>query len=98
MNTLKKLEQEYTAKLMEGKTPVVFAPGDTLRVNVRIIEGDNERVQAFEGVCIARKNDGLRRPNGPQIIARPPVVDFLTIIILQPKAPLKKRVRSIKYL
>jgi len=59
MNTLQKLEQEYTAKLNEGKTAADFAPGDTVRVNVRIIEGDNERVQAFEGVCIARKNAGL---------------------------------------
>jgi large subunit ribosomal protein L19 len=59
MNTLKKLEQEYTAKLTEGKTIPDFAPGDTLKVNVRIIEGDNERIQAFEGVCIARKNAGL---------------------------------------
>ena len=59
MNTLQKLEQEYTAKLSEGKTIPAFAPGDTLRVNVRIIEGDNERVQAFEGVCIARKNAGV---------------------------------------
>ncbi len=59
MNTLQKLEQEYTAKLTEGKTVPTFAPGDTLRVNVRIIEGDNERIQAFEGVCIARRNSGL---------------------------------------
>jgi large subunit ribosomal protein L19 len=59
MNTLQKLEQEYTAKLTEGKTPANFAPGDTVRVNVRIIEGENERIQAFEGVCIARKNAGL---------------------------------------
>jgi large subunit ribosomal protein L19 len=36
-----------------------FAPGDTVKVNVRIIEGANERIQAFEGVCIARKNRGL---------------------------------------
>src|ERR1700744_1316440 len=59
MNTLQKLEKEYAAKLSEGKTIPAFAPGDTLRVNVRIIEGDNERVQAFEVVCIARKNSGL---------------------------------------
>jgi large subunit ribosomal protein L19 len=59
MNTLQKLEHDYTAKLTEGKKIADFAPGDTLRVNVRIIEGDNERVQAFEGVCIARKNSGL---------------------------------------
>ncbi|MGH7503254.1 MAG: 50S ribosomal protein L19 [Longimicrobiales bacterium] len=37
-----------------------FSPGDTLRVNVRVREGEKERVQAFEGVCIARKNGGLR--------------------------------------
>ncbi len=59
MNTLQKLEQEYVTKLTEGKTPANFAPGDTVRVNVRIIEGENERVQAFEGVCIARKNAGI---------------------------------------
>src|ERR1700734_461893 len=59
MNTLQKLENEYAAKLTEGKPVTDFAPGDTVRVNVRIIEGDNERVQAFEGVCIARKNAGL---------------------------------------
>src|SRR5476649_1729167 len=59
MNTLQKLEQEYTAKLTEGKPVTVFAPGDTVRVNVRIIEGENERVQAFEGICIARKNAGI---------------------------------------
>ncbi len=59
MNTLQKLEQEYTAKLTEGKKTTDFSPGDTVRVNVRIIEGDNERVQAFEGICIARKNAGL---------------------------------------
>jgi len=59
MNSLQKIEKEYAAKLLKGKAMVEFAPGDTLRVNVRIIEGDNERVQAFEGVCIARKNSGL---------------------------------------
>ncbi|WP_445678994.1 50S ribosomal protein L19 [Radicibacter daui] len=36
-----------------------FSPGDTLRVNVKVIEGTRERVQAYEGVCIARKNDGV---------------------------------------
>src|ERR1700678_4367670 len=59
MNSLQKLEQEYTAKLAEGKTFPNFAAGDNLCVNVKIIEGDNERIQAFEGVCIARKNAGL---------------------------------------
>lgn len=59
MNTLQKIEKEYVSKLTAGKTTIEFSPGDTVRVNVRIIEGDNERVQAFEGVCIARKNAGL---------------------------------------
>lgn len=59
MNVLQKIEQEQIEKLTGGKQPVDFAPGDTVRVNVRIIEGNNERVQAFEGVCIARKNRGL---------------------------------------
>ncbi|HEU5048054.1 MAG TPA: 50S ribosomal protein L19 [Rickettsiales bacterium] len=59
MNSLQKLEQEYTAKLAEGKTFPEFGAGDTVCVNVKIVEGDNERIQAFEGVCIARKNAGL---------------------------------------
>jgi large subunit ribosomal protein L19 len=46
-------------KLTDGKTIPDFAPGDSLRVNVKIIEGSKERVQAFEGVCIGRKNSGL---------------------------------------
>ncbi len=59
MNTLKKLEQEQIAKLSSGKKLPDFAPGDTLKVGVKIVEGTNERIQAFEGVCIARKNAGL---------------------------------------
>ena len=52
-------ETEQKKKLTEGKTIPDFAPGDSLRVNVKIIEGSKERVQAFEGVCIGRKNSGL---------------------------------------
>jgi large subunit ribosomal protein L19 len=59
MNTLQKLEQEQIAKLTGERAVPKFAPGDTLRVNVKVIEGTRERVQAFEGVCIARKNAGL---------------------------------------
>ncbi len=59
MNLLKQLESEQIAKLSQGKTVPDFAPGDTLRVNVKVIEGTRERVQAFEGVCIGRKNAGL---------------------------------------
>lgn len=60
MNTLQKIEQEAMKKLAEGKRLDKFAQGDTVRVNVRIIEGDSERVQAFEGVVIAIKNAGQR--------------------------------------
>ena len=59
MNTIQQLEQEQIAALSaEGKIPS-FAPGDTLRVNVKVIEGSRERLQAFEGVCIARRNRGI---------------------------------------
>ncbi|CAA7624594.1 50S ribosomal protein L19 [Magnetospirillum sp. UT-4] len=59
MNIIQQLEQEQIAKLTEGKSIPQFAPGDTLKVNVKVVEGNRERVQAYEGVCIARKNDGL---------------------------------------
>ncbi|MEZ6029798.1 MAG: 50S ribosomal protein L19 [Hyphomonadaceae bacterium] len=53
------LEREEIARVTEGKKIPNFAPGDTVRVNVKIKEGDRERVQAFEGVCIARAGSGL---------------------------------------
>lgn len=53
------LEREEIARVTEGKKIPDFAPGDTLRVNVKIKEGERERVQAFEGVCIARAGAGL---------------------------------------
>ncbi|MBO6506518.1 MAG: 50S ribosomal protein L19 [Kordiimonadaceae bacterium] len=59
MNTIEKLEQEQIAKMSEGKDIPEFAAGDTLRVAVKIREGDRERTQAFEGVCIARSNKGI---------------------------------------
>ena len=59
MNLMKQLENEQQAKLSEGKTIPDFAPGDSLRVHVKVVEGTKERVQAFEGVCIGRKNAGL---------------------------------------
>ena len=59
MNIIEQLEAEQVEKL-KGKRPVPeFGPGDTLRVNVKVVEGTRERVQAFEGVCIARRNSGL---------------------------------------
>ena len=57
MNLLQTLEQEEVARL--GKKIPEFAAGDTLKVNVKIKEGDRERVQAYEGVCIARAGGGL---------------------------------------
>ncbi|MBF0324754.1 50S ribosomal protein L19 [Magnetospirillum moscoviense] len=59
MNIIQELEKEQIAKLTDGKAIPEFSPGDTLKVNVKVIEGNRERVQAYEGVCIARKNDGL---------------------------------------
>ncbi|MCY4189997.1 MAG: 50S ribosomal protein L19 [Rhodospirillaceae bacterium] len=59
MNIIQEIEQEQIAKVMEGKNIPDFSPGDTLRVNVKVVEGNRERVQAFEGACIARRNAGL---------------------------------------
>ena len=59
MNLLQELEAEQVSKLA-GERPVPpFQPGDTVRVSVRVVEGERERIQAFEGVCIARKNAGI---------------------------------------
>ena len=51
--------KEQMEKLAAETNPPIFAPGDTLKVNVKVVEGTRERVQAFEGVCIARKNSGI---------------------------------------
>ena len=59
MNTVQELEQRKQAELLEKRPVPNFKPGDTVRVNVRVVEGTRERIQAFEGVCIARKNAGL---------------------------------------
>ena len=59
MSTLKKIEEAQVAKLGETAKLPEFRPGDTVKVNVKVVEGDRERVQAFEGVVIARKNAGL---------------------------------------
>ncbi len=56
---IEQLEAEEVARVTEGKTIPDFSPGDTLTVNVRIKEGERERVQRFEGVCIARSGKGL---------------------------------------
>ena len=57
MNLIQQIEAEEIAKA--GKTIPEFRPGDTVRVGVRVVEGERTRVQAYEGVCIARANKGI---------------------------------------
>lgn len=59
MNIIEQLNQEQVAKLSEGKAFPEFQPGDTVQVNVKVKEGDRSRVQAYEGVCIARNGGGF---------------------------------------
>lgn len=59
MNIVQQLEAEQLAKATAGKRIDKFEAGDIVRVNVKIIEGNNERIQAFEGLVIAKKNAGL---------------------------------------
>lgn len=59
MNVLQKFEQQQVEQFNSQKQVPQFNPGDTVRVNVKIVEGENERVQAFEGICIAKRNRGL---------------------------------------
>jgi large subunit ribosomal protein L19 len=59
MNLLKEIENEQMAKLSAGKEIPDFQPGDTVVVNVKIVEGERSRVQAYEGVCIGRAGAGL---------------------------------------
>ena len=57
MNLIKQLEQEQITKL--GKTIPPFEPGDTVSVNVKVVEGERTRIQAYEGVCIGRSGSGI---------------------------------------
>ncbi|MDZ4108066.1 MAG: 50S ribosomal protein L19, partial [Brevundimonas sp.] len=59
MNILQTIEAEEKARLIETRKIPDFQPGDTLRVMVKIKEGERERIQAFEGVCIARAGGGV---------------------------------------
>ena len=59
MNIIEQLDAEQVKKLTEGKTIPDFQPGDTVIVNVKVKEGERSRVQAYEGVCIARNGGGL---------------------------------------
>jgi large subunit ribosomal protein L19 len=59
MNLIAKLEQEEIQRVLGEKTIPEFAPGDTVVVNVNVVEGNRKRVQAYEGVVIAKRNRGL---------------------------------------
>ena len=59
MNIIQQLEKEQVEKLSAGKDIPDFQPGDTVLVNVKVVEGDKSRVQAYEGVCIGRSGGGL---------------------------------------
>ncbi|MEG3179796.1 50S ribosomal protein L19 [Sphingomonas sp. LT1P40] len=59
MNLIQTLEAENIAKFVENKKIPEFRPGDTLKVGVKVVEGERTRVQNYEGVCIARSNKGM---------------------------------------
>jgi large subunit ribosomal protein L19 len=59
MNLIRKLEQEQAEAIANTRAVPDFGPGDTLRVNVKVVEGTRSRVQAYEGVCIARAGGGI---------------------------------------
>jgi large subunit ribosomal protein L19 len=61
MNLIEQLDKEQMAKLSAGKQIPDFGPGDTVVVNVKVIEGERSRVQAYEGVCIARAGGGINK-------------------------------------
>ena len=59
MNIIQTLDSEEMARLSADREIPNFGPGDTVRVDVKVVEGSRERLQAFEGVCIARNNNGI---------------------------------------
>ena len=59
MNIIEELEKEQTTALAKKRKIPEFAPGDTLKVNVKVVEGERTRVQAYEGVCIGRAGGGI---------------------------------------
>lgn len=59
MNIVEQIGQEQVEQLTAERPVPEFSPGDTVRVNVKVVEGTRERIQAYEGVCIARKNNGI---------------------------------------
>ena len=59
MDIIQEINKEQLAKLTAGKTVPEFGPGDTVIVNVKVVEGERSRVQAYEGVCIGRNGGGI---------------------------------------
>ena len=59
MNLIDKIEKKQMDAVLAQRELPEFGPGDTLRIDVKVVEGTRERVQAFEGVCVGRKNDGI---------------------------------------
>ena len=59
MNVIDQIDQEQIAKLSAVKDVPDFSPGDSVKVHLRVVEGTRERIQVFEGVCIARRNAGI---------------------------------------
>jgi large subunit ribosomal protein L19 len=59
MNLLQQIEQKQVERLAANRSVPIFQPGDTVRVGVKVVEGERERIQVFEGVCIGRKNAGV---------------------------------------
>ena len=91
MNLLQQIEQEHIAELTSSKEIPDFSAGDTLRVAVRITEGEKSRIQNFEGVCIARSGGGLsanftmRKISSGEGVERvfplySPVVESITVV------------------
>ena len=65
MNLIQTLEAEQIAKLTGNRAIPEFRPGDTLKVGVKVVEGERTRVQSYEGVCIARSNRGMGSAASP---------------------------------
>ena len=59
MNIVDRIGKKQIEKVLSQRSLPDFAPGDTVRVDVKVVEGERERIQAFEGVCIARRSDGV---------------------------------------
>ena len=59
MNIVERIGKKQIEKVLAQRSLPDFAPGDTVRVDVKVVEGERERIQAFEGVCIARRSDGV---------------------------------------